>query len=225
MRPSCDIHGLALDDQGRCVLCRRERDARKSALVANAARGAGLSVGRVLTLLLVVGVLAAIVGFSLANLRGEAAQSSEPFPEARLQVAPADTRQSGIPAETFDEVPGLEKQAPKPAPRAQLREDDLPPSARDIEQAKQQVLVEMYSTTWCGACRKARSYLRARNIRYVEHDVETSSSARRKFRKLNPRGGVPTFEVDGQVLVGFSSRGIEQARERAAHRRASHQAP
>jgi glutathione S-transferase len=37
-----------------------------------------------------------------------------------------------------------------------------------------------------------------------EHDVERDPAARARSRQLNPRGSVPTIDVDGAVLVGWS---------------------
>jgi glutaredoxin len=76
----------------------------------------------------------------------------------------------------------------------------------------------MYSTTWCGVCRSARAYLNANNMRYTEYDVEANAAARAEHRRLNPAGGVPTFDIGGEVLVGFSDRGFERALDAAAAR-------
>jgi len=37
----------------------------------------------------------------------------------------------------------------------------------------------------------------------------------------NPRGGIPTFVIDGQVRVGFSPQGLWSAISQAAQRRAA----
>ena len=44
--------------------------------------------------------------------------------------------------------------------------------------------VTMYSTSWCGYCKKARKYFDANNIAYVEYDIETNQSARRAYDRL-----------------------------------------
>jgi hypothetical protein len=41
------------------------------------------------------------------------------------------------------------------------------------------------------------------------------------MRRANPSGGIPMFLIDGQVKVGFSSRGLKAAIQRAARRRAA----
>jgi glutathione S-transferase len=62
----------------------------------------------------------------------------------------------------------------------------------------------------------------ARGISYEDHDIEASSDDARAIRQLNPRGSIPTFDIEGDVMVGFSERDLLAALERAAHR---HTAP
>ena len=89
----------------------------------------------------------------------------------------------------------------------------------ELAGAREQVEVVVYYAPWCGYCTKARAYLAQRGIRSVEHDVDSDPTASGRHRRLNPRGSVPTIEIDGQVLVGFDARGIERAIDRAARAR------
>lgn len=80
--------------------------------------------------------------------------------------------------------------------------------------------ITMFVTSWCPVCVRARQWLKARGIPYVERDIERSESARRDRERLSPKRGVPAFDVDGEVLVGFSEDTVTQAIERARERRA-----
>lgn len=80
--------------------------------------------------------------------------------------------------------------------------------------------ITLYSTRWCGHCARARAYLRAQHIDFQEYDVDHDRAARERADLLNPRGSVPTFDIDGEVLVGFSPGHFEAIRQRAARRRA-----
>jgi hypothetical protein len=40
-----------------------------------------------------------------------------------------------------------------------------------------------------------------------------------ELRRLNPRKSIPTFQIDGTVLVGFSAGSVESAIRRAAEAR------
>lgn len=95
--------------------------------------------------------------------------------------------------------------------------------ARQLAEARQLVDVTVYYTSWCPACRATRGYLSERGIRFVEHDVENDARAQARHRLLNPRGNIPTIEIEGQVLVGFSPAKIERAIDHAARRRLARQ--
>ena len=61
----------------------------------------------------------------------------------------------------------------------------------------------MYSTSWCGYCKKARDYFNANGIAFKEYDVENSSKGKRDYDKLG-RGGVPILLMGKQRMNGFS---------------------
>lgn len=63
--------------------------------------------------------------------------------------------------------------------------------------------VVMYSTTWCGVCKRARRFLRQRNIPFQEYDVENSSKGKRDYARLKGNG-VPILLVRGKRMNGFS---------------------
>jgi glutaredoxin len=79
--------------------------------------------------------------------------------------------------------------------------------------------VVVYVTEWCPHCRRARQWLRAEGVSFVELDVDADPRAARMLRQLNPMGGVPTFDVDGEVLVGFAPGLLRRALQRAERRR------
>ena len=75
--------------------------------------------------------------------------------------------------------------------------------------------VTMYSTQWCGVCKRARAYFAANGIRHTEIDVEQSEAGRLEFREMGGRG-VPLILVGGKVMRGFSPEGFERLRKRAS---------
>ena len=81
------------------------------------------------------------------------------------------------------------------------------------------VPIDMYVTRWCPVCNKARAWLRTNRYQFVEYDVETNRNARRTQKQLNPRGSVPTFYIDGRVLVGFSAGSVKTALKQRAKQR------
>lgn len=62
--------------------------------------------------------------------------------------------------------------------------------------------VVLYSTSWCGYCKKVRKLFEANNIAYKEYDIEVSAEAKRQYDKLNGRG-VPVTTIDGEVVSGY----------------------
>ena len=94
--------------------------------------------------------------------------------------------------------------------------DAAPQTAARSEHGAVNVVV--YTTRWCSVCRRAKQWMSERGIAYEERDVEASTENARHMRSINPRGSVPTFDLDGQVLVGFSEREVESALRKAADR-------
>jgi mycoredoxin len=70
--------------------------------------------------------------------------------------------------------------------------------------------VVMYSTSWCGYCRKARAFFARNDIAYVEYDIEKSSEAKRQFDKLRGRG-VPLIVVGTEQIRGWNPTAVKAA--------------
>ncbi len=66
--------------------------------------------------------------------------------------------------------------------------------------------VTMYSTSWCGYCRRARTALREQGIAFEEIDIEQRPELTTRVMEWN--GGnrtVPTFRV-GEEVVTYKDR-------------------
>lgn len=62
----------------------------------------------------------------------------------------------------------------------------------------------VYCTPWCPDCMRARNWLKANNVPFVEVDVSVDSSARARAAAFNEgRLHTPTFECRGRVVVDF----------------------
>ena len=82
----------------------------------------------------------------------------------------------------------------------------------------QSLPIVVYTTSWCPVCKRAKSWMRAQGISFEERDVETSASYGREIRAINPRGSVPTFQIDGHTLVGFDPSAVMSSIQRASAR-------
>jgi glutaredoxin len=77
--------------------------------------------------------------------------------------------------------------------------------------------VIVYSTTWCGYCKRLKSYLTSKNVRFIEKDVEKDPTAApelaRKMTQANmrPSGGVPWTDVRGTLVGGYDVPKLEAA--------------
>ncbi len=90
---------------------------------------------------------------------------------------------------------------------------------RTLASARRSVRIIMYAASWCPSCTRARRYMRENGIDFTERDVDSDASAQQRLLQLNPRGSIPTFEIDDQVRVGFSPSSLRSAIDRAARER------
>ena len=76
--------------------------------------------------------------------------------------------------------------------------------------------IRMYSTDWCGYCRKAREFFARERIRYTELDVEKSAAARDEYQRMGARG-VPVILVGTQRMNGYSEQRLAQMLKAAGY--------
>lgn len=63
--------------------------------------------------------------------------------------------------------------------------------------------VILFTTPSCSYCRKAKQYLRQRQVPFKNVDVSRDSAAARDMIKRSGQSGVPVIDVGGKVIVGF----------------------
>lgn len=62
--------------------------------------------------------------------------------------------------------------------------------------------VKLYTTSWCGYCKKARAYMAANGIKYQEFDIESDRFAKSDYQRHSGRG-VPLLVMGNKTLRGF----------------------
>jgi len=67
----------------------------------------------------------------------------------------------------------------------------------------------MFSTEWCGVCKKAKKYFRENGIRYKDYDIEKSSKGRKLYDDMGATG-VPVILVGKKRMNGFSASKFER---------------
>jgi glutaredoxin 3 len=232
--PRCAAHGLVAGPDGQCVICRR-----REAPPAGAGNRVVFAALGLLSALCVGGVIykqvaaraataAAVTPEAQAAVEGAGQDDGEldqgPLPlrapQRRGWGAPqADSKRPGAAARGT--APGVAKAAGAPAtPADRDRAGQEDRDRRDALAAEmRRVEIVMYTTQWCPHCQEARAWMFARGVSFTERDVEADPEAKKVQRVLNPGGGVPTIDIDGAVLVGFSAGQVERALRRAAERR------
>jgi glutaredoxin len=94
----------------------------------------------------------------------------------------------------------------------------IPDAPMSLADASQSISIEMYTASWCQACQAAHRWLDQEHIAYHEIDVDRQASAISQLGTLNPRRTLPTFDVDGTVLIGFDQVALTSAIGVAARR-------
>ncbi|MCP3662483.1 MAG: DUF4124 domain-containing protein [Gammaproteobacteria bacterium] len=79
-------------------------------------------------------------------------------------------------------------------------------TTRDVKSGRK---VIMYSTVWCGVCKKAKAYFTRKNIPYKEYDVERDAKGIRDFKAMGGRG-VPVILVGNRRMNGFTAESFEK---------------
>jgi glutaredoxin len=99
--------------------------------------------------------------------------------------------------------------------------DEIPPRYRsqasvalEVDEAararEEAPAVEVFSTVWCGYCKKLKSFLEEQGIAYKELDIEKDPKAAAAFREIGGTG-VPVSRVGGKIVRGYDPDGILEA--------------
>ncbi len=122
--------------------------------------------------------------------------------EVDLEASEAASEEPAAPS------PAAKKPAKKSVERRKpvlvLTDADIPRGVETGSAAEIEPVLVMYSTDWCGVCRRARKLLADLGADYVEKDIEKSAEARREYMTLfgsNVR--VPGFDYDGESFTGL----------------------
>jgi thioredoxin reductase (NADPH) len=71
--------------------------------------------------------------------------------------------------------------------------------------------IVMYCTKWCPDCRRARVWLKERNLDYTEVNIYATPGALDQVRKWGEgRLVTPTFDIDGAIILDFDEVKLRQ---------------
>lgn len=126
-----------------------------------------------------------------------AAAAAKPRPPV-LRLTDADVGHPEDPSAGVEALvdPPADVEQPAVAPT-----DVAPAKAPDAAPAP---VVTLYSTSWCGWCRKSRGLMQSLGIAFVERDVEADPRAAAEKARLAPGYGVPVLVRGGEIQRGFN---------------------
>ena len=74
--------------------------------------------------------------------------------------------------------------------------------------------ITMYTTTWCGDCRRAKSFMKERGVVFREVNIEQDPAAAALVIQANKgKRKVPTFEVGGRYFSSSPFDAVQLATE------------
>jgi glutaredoxin 3 len=63
--------------------------------------------------------------------------------------------------------------------------------------------VQMYTTSWCGYCVRAKTLLESRGLEYEEISLDDDPHFRRKLQEITGGWTVPQVVLDGKPIGGY----------------------
>ena len=71
--------------------------------------------------------------------------------------------------------------------------------------------VELYTTSWCSYCKKAKAFFRSKGIAFIEYNIEKDKAAQQRLLSLSKSRTVPFAVINGQQIRGYSASAYERA--------------
>jgi glutaredoxin len=133
----------------------------------------------------------------------------------------SDSPTENIPETTETETDEIQSADPAPVNTAPLP-DETQKGAPDsdifdiLDETQEEVAedtptVEIFETSWCGYCKKAKDFFRSRGIDFVTYDIDRDQQARSRMQSLTSRMAVPFVVINGEGIPGYSVAAYEQA--------------
>ena len=72
------------------------------------------------------------------------------------------------------------------------------------------VNVTVYSTNNCPWCTVAKNFLKEKNIKFIEKNVQNNREYAQEMIKKSGQMGVPVIEIGSEIIIGFDQAKIKQ---------------
>lgn len=71
--------------------------------------------------------------------------------------------------------------------------------------------VIVYSTPGCPYCIRAKQFLKENDVAFEDNDVSTDRAKAEEMMLKSGQMGVPVFDIEGEIIVGFEKERIKSA--------------
>lgn len=83
----------------------------------------------------------------------------------------------------------------------EINDDDEPA----VEETKREIVVELYVTSLCQYCKKAKAFFNSRGIKFIEYNIEEDQKAAERLSSLTESKAVPFAVINGHHIKGYSA--------------------
>ena len=70
--------------------------------------------------------------------------------------------------------------------------------------------IKVYSTPSCPWCKKTREWMKGKKIKFTDIDITEEDEDREEMIEKSGQLAVPVIDVNGEIIVGFDTKKIEQ---------------
>ena len=71
--------------------------------------------------------------------------------------------------------------------------------------------VELYVTSWCTYCHKAKTFFRSKGIEFTEYNIDKDEAAAQRMLSHTQSRAVPFAIINGRMIQGYSIAAYERA--------------
>lgn len=68
--------------------------------------------------------------------------------------------------------------------------------------------VVIYTTEWCPYCKKLKSFLKEKNVEFLERDIENGGEEVKRLFDLIGSSGIPKVIIGNKVIHGFDKQSV-----------------
>ena len=161
---------------------------------------------------------------ALAEVQG-AADASEPAADREPATFYRYTDESGSVrfVTSLAEVPRHLREAAQAVTQDRVQRAPASASAKPATRTKRSARAEpalarnrdviVYTTSWCGWCRKTLAFLDKNGIDYENRDIEADDAWRDELEEKTGGTSIPVVEIDGEIIRGYDPTRMRQLLE------------